>query len=437
MIQAPWPHQAAAVPRLLSGSQALLWEVRMGKTRACCDAYNLAAGMDMLDGAVVVAPVNAKHVWLRWLERECSWARVHVCEGLAATPIPEGVDIVIVNPDILSGQKRRDAYYAGWLQALMAWVGQRRIVLILDEVHEYGQHPSSSRYKAVQKLSWLCDRTWMLTGTEYESSAFDLHWMLKLAGKTSYPFYWWSYDRFGYAFCEKKWSYYRQRIGKEGGVQQGGYEYRGLKDEARFWAECALLVDKRRKVGDFVRRFDTWVGEHRQAPDMSRLAELRSELGREKVAAALAHLEATPERPALIGAWHVATATALATKLRCPLISGSTTAANRARIAEEFQAGRHEYLVCNLKAGGTAIELSRARQVVVAELDWSARTLQQFEGRGQDPLGERAVPIHYLLLRGSVDEFVWDKLLAKGAAIDRLELAAQLLTEVELSEVEV
>ena len=59
------------------------------------------------------------------------------------------------------------------------------------------------------------------------------------------------------------------------------------------------------------------------------------------------------------------------------------------------------------------LTLTAARLVVFAELDWTPGTLEQCEDRAHRIGQQQAVHVHYLVARGTLDDWVWSALARK------------------------
>ena len=74
-------------------------------------------------------------------------------------------------------------------------------------------------------------------------------------------------------------------------------------------------------------------------------------------------------------------------------------------------------IICGLRAGNLGINLTRAAYVIFAELDWSPAVHVQAEDRLHRIGQKRAVFSHYLVGKGTFDEFLVDTLSSKAEQI--------------------
>jgi len=439
----PWPHQGQAVSLQLLGSGALWFDPRVGKTRPTEEALRLLAAEDRLDRAVIVGPVDCFEVWRRSLPCFLPDWGVELLRGLQPHALAVDARVVILNPDILDVQARKGRTYHGWLGTLVRWMGEGRAALIMDECHEYATNPRSKEYQAIKQLALVAERVWQLTGTFYERSALDAHHQLQLLGPR-YPFVHRGDEWFGERFCEKKRNPFkgalRNGVRRDGTPYQyraGGFDYTGIAEgaEDRLVRELEGIV-LRRTAADVglahPRILPVWVDHYDQQVRLRRdeMERLRSELVLLKCQRAIEYVSKMRERPVIVYGWHRKLLQHLSDHWRVPLIYGDTSQAERVRLQGQFQEGRIPIMVCTL--GMRAVDLARADHVVYAEVDWSATKMRQSMDRIVNGSKPRETVAHVLLVSGSVEEEVWDRILMKGAAIERLDLAARRLRELGL-----
>lgn len=435
----PWDHQGEGVSVFLGGSGALWWDPRVGKTRPTGEALRFYDGMGMAEQVIVVGPINAKGVWGQALPTFLPHWPLERCEGLQPRPLASSTRAVVVNPDILEPQRGRK----GWAGELIAWMGQRPTVLVIDEAHKYAANPRTGAYKALERMSLCAKAVWELTGTPYETNAMELHYQLRLLG-TRYPHYWTKWTDFGNRFCERKFNAFRGQLqkgrrkdGTEYEYRKGGYDYSGLRNEEELVASLEGVVHRAKRADCLdipdVRWLDVWVDHFDQQVQLnkSEMMKLRGELTLLKVQRTVEYVAELPERPVIVYGYHRAFVRSVANHFDAPVIYGDTTGPQRDRIRDEFMEGKHPVLVANLALD--AIDLSLSCDVVYGELDWSATKLRQSSDRMVNGMDKREKRSHVLLVAGSVEEEVWNRILLKGEAMERLDKAARALRDLGLS----
>jgi hypothetical protein len=104
---------------------------------------------------------------------------------------------------------------------------------------------------------------------------------------------------------------------------------------------------------------------------------------------------------------------------RACVIHGDTPKKKRFEIVQEFQTGKYQVFVGELRAAGTGITLTRASTSVFFETDWNPATVNQAEDRHCRYGQKKMVQIFHPVLDGSIDANMVKKMLAKQTAIDK------------------
>ncbi len=87
---------------------------------------------------------------------------------------------------------------------------------------------------------------------------------------------------------------------------------------------------------------------------------------------------------------------------------------------DRFQNGETKLIIAGLRAGNVGINLSRARYVIFAELDWSPAIHRQAEDRLHRIGQKNTVFAYYLMGNGTLDDHVADVLVDKSYEIDAI-----------------
>jgi len=101
-------------------------------------------------------------------------------------------------------------------------------------------------------------------------------------------------------------------------------------------------------------------------------------------------------------------------------IIGGQTDKERQKHIDMFQAGETKLMIAGLRAGNVGINLSRARYVIFAELDWSPAIHRQAEDRLHRIGQKNTVFAYYLIGNGTLDDHVADVLVDKSYEIDAI-----------------
>ena len=101
-------------------------------------------------------------------------------------------------------------------------------------------------------------------------------------------------------------------------------------------------------------------------------------------------------------------------------IIGGQTLTTRDNEIDRFQKGQTRLMIAGLRAGNVGINLTKARYVIFAELDWSPAIHRQAEDR-LHRIGQKIkVFAYYLVGKGTLDEHVADILVDKAYEIDSI-----------------
>jgi SNF2 family DNA or RNA helicase len=109
-------------------------------------------------------------------------------------------------------------------------------------------------------------------------------------------------------------------------------------------------------------------------------------------------------------------------KITCAGISGETSADNRFKYVEDFQAGNLQVLLGQTITAGVAITLTKAWRCIFLDLCWSPTDNQQARDRLHRIGQERDVLAQYVVVEGNpLDERVQEVLARKTRDLDQLE----------------
>ena len=170
------------------------------------------------------------------------------------------------------------------------------------------------------------------------------------------------------------------------------------------------------------------LAEGNTIPAPKSLAEHRRLQGEAKVPAIIEYAEELlkQEIPVVIFAHHRNVIDSIVSGLvteghRVGEITGDTPAKLRAELVSSFQDGQLDCLVGNFQAMGTGITLTRASNVILAELDWIPATVAQAVDRchriGQDA---NQVTVHYFTVKDSLDETISSILIRRTREIEKV-----------------
>ncbi|HSB83805.1 MAG TPA: DEAD/DEAH box helicase [Nitrosarchaeum sp.] len=101
-------------------------------------------------------------------------------------------------------------------------------------------------------------------------------------------------------------------------------------------------------------------------------------------------------------------------------IIGGQTDKMRQEAIDVFQKGESKLLIAGLRAGNVGINLTRAKYVIFAELDWSPAIHRQAEDRLHRIGQKNTVFAYYLIGKGTLDDHVANILVDKSYEIDSI-----------------
>ncbi|XP_067995008.1 SWI/SNF-related matrix-associated actin-dependent regulator of chromatin subfamily A-like protein 1 isoform X2 [Melanerpes formicivorus] len=111
-------------------------------------------------------------------------------------------------------------------------------------------------------------------------------------------------------------------------------------------------------------------------------------------------------------------------------IDGSTTSAERQSLCHKFQNSEKQTVaVLSLTAANMGLTLSAADLVVFAELFWNPGILIQAEDRAHRIGQTSSVNIHYLVAKGTADEYLWPMIQEKMKVLGEAGLAETNFSE--------
>ena len=115
------------------------------------------------------------------------------------------------------------------------------------------------------------------------------------------------------------------------------------------------------------------------------IAKLRQITAMAKARAAVERVRDNESQPIVIFTWYVDPAKWIAEQLGAGLIAGS--GGDATEIAQAFQRGDHDHLVCTISKGGTGLDLYRASHAIMADRDWvpaiNSQAIDRLHRQGQ------------------------------------------------------
>lgn len=398
-----YPHQLEGVQKAAAWKRAMIGdEMGVGKS-----AQAIALAKHFGGRVCIVCPSYLKHNWMR----ECAFWH----PDLDIAPVKKQVPAtsIIVSYDLTF---RRE-------------LGKFN-VLILDESH-YVKSKKAKRTKALLKLAKKTPHVFLLTGTPAPNKPVELFSQMSMIKNYG------TYTDFTLRYCGAKQS-------PLGFVDVSGATH---KRELAWLLKSTMLIRRLKRdvlsnlppkirttmdvdvpTKHMVKKFKRWKEINRLMLEQETF-ELMSE--RKLIVSELFRLTADAKvdvikqicadlpPKTLVFHHHKVIGDAIEEVLPCMRIDGSTPQEKRAGYVEDFQEGRVDYACLSMLAAGTGITLTRATNIVFAELYFVPGVLLQAEDRAHRIGLKEPVTITYVLARGSLDEHMFRSATRKLSTLDQ------------------
>lgn len=320
-------------------------------------------------------------------------------------------------------------------------------LVILDEFHEC-KSVTAKRTQAVCKDVWpKAKRVYMLSGTPLTNSALDLFPFLYKVSQEDNSLtpeqrsLCSDYEAFANHFCYK-WVY-------------KGYEprYTGIKNNEELKdillktnvffrlkkkdvlkdlpaktyhrVDLELTIDDEsdsKVINTFLKAFER-DKESDKVPNS--IMSLRRQLGEAKSTCTqvydyIQNLLDVHDEPVIIASHHKSVVKKLKQRLRDynpVVVDGSTSAANKQQAVDDFQSGKTNVFIGNIKAAGVGITLTRSCNVIFLEYEFLPYLNEQFVDRAHRIGQEGNVIAHYMVANHQFDQQLVTNMIRKQKAI--------------------
>ncbi|XP_064621798.1 uncharacterized protein LOC135484357 [Lineus longissimus] len=438
-----------------SGRCLLADEMGLGKTlQAICIAYYYKSEWPLL----IVVPSSMKFIWIEEIEKWLPEIMPHDINLLLNTSdlsdIPHAL-ITIVTYGLV-----RSSHAHVLIEALF---NQNFKVVVLDESH-YIKNTKTASCRVLMPLIQQAERRILITGTPALSRPVELYGQLDaiLPGQFG------SFNTYTKRYCDghlewigriRKWrtdgasnlDELQQRLSNTLMIrrlkkdvltqlppkrrQRIPFELKESKfkkDLDRAWDDLSpVLKNLKMNVVDVLKVDGD--GGARQGNNVSEMKGLIFELYRKtckaKIGPVVEYVKFLLEDPStkfLVFAHHHEMMDAIQkelilSKIEYIRIDGSTAQSDRARLVHTFQTKKTiRVAILSILAAGVGLTFTAASLVVFAELHWTPGTLIQCEDRAHRIGQTNPVNIHYLVAKGSVDEWVWGAIKKKTVVVSTI-----------------
>lgn len=393
--QGLYPFQKNGVAWLASGQGRLLAdEMGLGKTIQALTALPDDAS------AIVICPSLAKGVWKREAAIWRPDLKVTVLSGNGSFRWPGKNEIVVLNFDILPGTKVPNT------DAFETMTAPEGVTVIVDECHAF-KSPKSIRSRKFRALSegvrQNFGRVWLLTGTPVLNRAPELWAILQAAGLAN--------EAFGsFSTFKNLMGGYDTKFGIEWGTPANPDEVgrrlqrvmlRRVRSEvlpelpAKTYKTVPVDLDNATKKlcdaalkamedrGLSLEEMMDLIASSAGGAGFEQMSRARAALAAAKVKTLLEIVESyeEAEEPVVVFSAHRAPIDTFMNRPGWAVITGETSPEQRTSIEDAFQRGDLKGVACTIKAGGVAITLTRAHDMIFVDKDFTPALNSQAEDR--------------------------------------------------------
>ncbi|XP_075385129.1 SWI/SNF-related matrix-associated actin-dependent regulator of chromatin subfamily A-like protein 1 [Tenrec ecaudatus] len=412
LVSSLMPFQRAGVNFAIAkrGRLLLADDMGLGKTiQAICIAAFYRKEWPLL----VVVPSSVRFTWeqafLRWLPSLSS----------------KNINVVVTGKDCLTAGLVNIVSF-DLLSKLEKQIKTPFKVVIIDESH-FLKNIKTSRCRAAMPILKVTKRAILLSGTPAMSRPSELYTQIVGVRPTFFP----QFHAFGLRYCDAKrlpwgWDYSgSSNLGELKLLLEEAVMLRRLKSDV-----LAQLPAKQRKMVVVIPgRISARTRAALDAAAKEITTQQKTKQQQKEALLLLFHHTAEAKIPSvieyildllesgkekfLVFAHHKVVLDAITNELERKhvqhiRIDGATSSADREQLCQHFQLSeRHAVAVLSITAANMGLTFSSADLVVFAELFWNPGVLIQAEDRVHRIGQTSSVGIHYLVAKGTADDYLW------------------------------
>lgn len=447
------PHQIEGVKFLSAKSprkKLLLDECGLGKSaqaiRAADLIFNRYLDLSVDQKALypvfqvwIVCPAFAVRSWEREIKRWSQWSEKIQKVLTGRTEIDLRAHWVIMSYDI--AKTKANDIKEGC-----------PTILVCDEAHFCKRRTSDRAKLVLDRIGSAARHVWLLTGTLFPDKRADAWTLINACDRGKLNF-WQFCEKFGYV---RKFRVYGREVKEPYGARN--------EEELLNWIRPFTLMRKAKDHLDLPPFEDreVYIAANKEtkavsgdiskellkkalmAGHMLKLEEFSQAiniLGNAKIEAAVQYVDNLIEQnlgPVVVFATNVSVVEGVASGLaaalskrfpknpdlsRVEVFHGGIDAQKRGLLAEEYERGLIQVLVCNIKAAGVNLTLVRGNQAVFVQEPWSPGDLTQARGRIRRIGQKRPCIYHTLLVENSLDETIHEVIRSKKQGSDKFDEA--------------
>jgi SWI/SNF-related matrix-associated actin-dependent regulator of chromatin subfamily A-like protein 1 len=316
-------------------------------------------------------------------------------------------------------------------------------VVVVDECH-YIKSATSKRTKNILPILQNAGRLVLMSGTPAVSRPLELYTIISAIDKNLFP----NFSEYGMRYCNgrkiKQWYDYKGCSNAEelNYILNKYFMIRRLKDEVlsqlppKSRRQIIINCGKKLEIHNV-----PLVGDNVEQTVMS----MYNDAAVIKLDPVKLYIDTILERDVkfIIFAHHNTMMEGLSDYLKEKKVNfikmdGSVPTSHRHKMVQEYQNNDNvRVALLSVTACNTGLTLTSGKLVVFAELYWNPGTLLQAEDRIHRIGQSSIVDIHYLVCKGTVDEYVWPVLIKKLNVLQSLGMGKNNLKNAECSKYDI
>lgn len=383
--------------------------------------------------ALIVCPAVMRLVW----EKEIlDWSVIKKPSILIVRSSKDLDDVnlklynfIVISYDLLSKQDVKEAFTAG---------NFRTQCLIADELH-YTKSPTAKRTSAFYNIYWPRAHYRIgLSGTPFTSSVVDGYTAFSAFAPDTFR----NYYEFANRYAHKKNTQWGPKYDgvknadELGKIIRSKFFIRYLKEdvledlpektyvEVPLGKEYSTMTSK--DIASLFYETKKKIESGQAFVPPPALATIRREQGLKKIPAIVEYVSilVSEDIPVVLFAYHREVLEKLKSALAAynpgEILMGGTSDTQKIKIKDDFQSGKTNLFIGQLKAAGIGITLTRSSNVILAETDWSPGITGQAIDRVHRITQKNAVTVHYFVVKDSIDEMIQRTVIQKSKSFSRV-----------------
>lgn len=348
--------------------------------------------------AIAIVPAAVKYNWKQECEKWRPDLQATVINGSKSFRLPTFGELVIVNYDLLPeylepvkiGPNSKPWETKVQWPSVQMQNHASQMILIVDEAQRVKNY-KTKRSKRVKGMCMSVSKVWALTGTPLENRPQDLFGILEALQMQMMVFGGWNkflgymnayQDNWGGYIWGKPKPIVPELLRRVMLRRKRSEVLPDLPNKAITYVKVPLPNSLKSYMDDLWSKYGSTFKE-KELPPFEEFSSIRQRLAVSRIDALIELVEdhEEDEVPLIVFSAHVEPLNRLGEREGWATITGATSAENRQKIVNEFQAGKLKGVACSIKAGGVGLTLTRAWKAIFVDLDWVPGANQQAEDR--------------------------------------------------------